>query len=74
MGQRWPVMTAAPYTTAEAAPLLRASKRQVTIWCASGELRASKPGRSWLIAPEDIEAFLDDKANRPRRKRRQRAA
>lgn len=62
------------HTTSEAAERLRTSTRQVTIWCASGALRASKPGKSWLISDEDIEDFISEKANRPRRKRRQRAA
>jgi len=67
-------VTGALLTTAEAAERLRTSQRQVTIWCFGGELRASKPGRGWLIAEEDLEEFLTAKANRPRRKRRQRAA
>lgn len=67
-------MTGALLTTAEAAERLRTSRRQVTIWCASGALRASKPGRDWLIDEDDITDYLDAKANRPRRKRRQRAA
>lgn len=58
----------------EAAEKLRMSRRQVTVLCAKGELRASKPAHQWLIDPADLQDFMDEKANRPRRKRRSRAA
>jgi len=67
-------MSAALMTTAEVAERLRTTSRQVTIRCAKGEIRASKEGRQWLISEDDLQDYLDEKANRPRRKRRQRAA
>ena len=62
-------------TTAEAAERLRTTARQVTILANKPDgIRASKVGRQWLISEEDLEDFIAAKANRPRRKRRQRAA
>lgn len=61
-------------TADEAAPFLKRSPLTVRRLCHSGALRATKDGRQWLIHPDDIEDYLDSKANRPRRKRRSRAA
>lgn len=61
-------------TSAEVAPLLKTSPRQVTILCAKGELRGSKVGRQWLIDPADVDAFLEERANRARRRPRRRRA
>lgn len=60
-------------TTTDVAAHLHTSRKQVTILCAKGDLRASKSGRQWLIDPEDVEDYLERKQNRPRR-RRKRAA
>lgn len=68
------VMTGTLLTTTDVALRLHTTKRQVTILCARGELRGSKTGRQWLISEDDLQTFLDEKANRPRRKRRARAA
>lgn len=56
-------------TTDEVATRLRTSRRQVTILCAEGKLRASKSGRQWLIAEADLQDYLDATANRRRRRR-----
>jgi len=61
-------------TTTDVATRLHTTPRQVTILCARGDLRGSKPGRQWLVSEDDLQDFIDEKANRPRRKRRQRAA
>lgn len=61
-------------TAEQAAPILKRSALTVRRLCHSGALRATKDGRQWLIRPDDIEEYLDSKANRPRRKRRSRAA
>jgi excisionase family DNA binding protein len=61
-------------TTAEVAERLRTTARQVTIRCAKGEIRAIKEGRQWLVSEDDLADYLDEKANRPRRRRRNRAA
>lgn len=60
-------------TTHDVAARLHTTRRQVTILCASGDLRAAKVGRQWLIDPEDVDLYLERKQNRPRR-RRNRAA
>lgn len=61
-------------TSAETAERLRTTARQVTILCARGDLRATKSGRQWLVAEDDITAYLTERANRTRRPRRRRAA
>ena len=60
-------------TTHDVAAMLHTTRRQVTILCAGGDLRAIKSGRQWLIEPQDVTEYLERKANRPRR-RRNRAA
>lgn len=49
---------------AEAAPLLRLSAWQVTRLCRAGRIRASRPGGQWLIAEEDLDAYLEAGANK----------
>lgn len=49
---------------AEAAPLLRLTAWQVTRLCRAGTIRASRPGKQWLIAEEDLQAYLETGANR----------
>lgn len=61
-------------TTHDVAARLRTTRRQVTILCATGALRGSKSGRQWLIDPADVEAYLEQKQNRPRRRRNRSAA
>lgn len=61
-------------TSSEAAQALRTSPRQITILCAKGLLRASKPGRQWLISEADLDAYVSDHENRKPRKRRKRNA
>lgn len=41
---------------------------------APGGIRASKVAGRWLVAEDDIEDYLDQRANRPARKRRKRAS
>jgi hypothetical protein len=42
---------------------LRATPWFVTAECRAGTLRASKPGKSWLISRPDLQAYLDRHAN-----------
>jgi len=52
-------------TAAEVAAKLRVTPWFVTERCRSGAIRASKPGKSWLISWADVEAYLDQHSNRP---------
>jgi excisionase family DNA binding protein len=60
-------------TTAEVAERLKRKENSVRLLCNAGTLRATKDGRQWLVAEEDLDEYLNAKSNRPR-KRRQRAA
>lgn len=52
------------YLTAdEAGEILRVGPFQVVKLCRSGELRATKPGRQWLIEPADLDAYLAAHSN-----------
>lgn len=48
----------------EVADVLRVSTIRVGRLCQSGELRATKPGKFWLIHPADLQAYLDAHSNR----------
>jgi excisionase family DNA binding protein len=50
-------------TAAEAAEVLRITPIQAVKLCRRGELRATKPGKSWLIDAEDLDAYLDAHSN-----------
>lgn len=42
----------------QVAPMLHIGTYQVMKLCREGRLRATKPGKSWLILPEDVEAYI----------------
>lgn len=46
-------------TTSEVADTLRLSVWQVVNLCRSQKLRATKPSGQWLIADDDLQAFID---------------
>lgn len=48
-----------PLTAQEAASRLEISLRALRRYCATGELPSEKVGRSYLIAPADLEAFSE---------------
>lgn len=52
-------------TADEAGEILRIGPFQVVVLCRTGQLRASKPGKSWLIDPADLRAYLDAHRNQP---------
>lgn len=52
-------------TAAEAADILRVGSWQVVALCRDGELRATKPGKKWLIRREDFDAYLAAGSNTP---------
>lgn len=45
-------------TSAEVADILRIRPTEVGTLVASGRLRAYKPGKSYLIDPADLEAYI----------------
>lgn len=53
-------------TAAQVAKVLQHTPWTVTELCRSGELRASKSGKSWRIAPADLQAYLDKRSNEQR--------
>lgn len=53
-----------PYLVAdEAADVLRVKPWQVVQLCRSGRLRATKPGKSWLIHRDDLAAYIASGSN-----------
>lgn len=50
-------------TAREVATSLRTSPYAVALLCKSGELRATKPGRSWLIEPAAVREYLARTSN-----------
>ena len=52
-------------TVHEVADLLKIKESTVRTWIRDESLRAIKFGRDWRVAYKDLEAFLNDRANRP---------
>ena len=52
-------------STAEAAAALGISRQRVVILITSGRLRAQRIGRTWGIAPRDLDAVRERKPGRP---------
>lgn len=52
-------------TAAEAAAKLRVTPWFITERCRSGEIRAAKPGKTWLIRPADLDDYLERHSNTP---------
>lgn len=49
-----------PFLTAlEVAPMLRMTGVEVVRLCREGKLRATKPGKAWLILPADVSAYIN---------------
>ena len=55
-------------TAAEAATILRVTTWQAVKLCRDGELPATKPGKSWLIDPTDLRAYMDRHSNMAERR------
>jgi excisionase family DNA binding protein len=59
----------------QVASQLKCSPWAVRDYAKAGDLRGSKPGKRWLFAQVDVDAFLEAAENRPRetpRRRRRR--
>lgn len=50
-------------TAAEAADILRVGSWQAVALCRTGELKATKPGKQWLIDPADLDAYIESGRN-----------
>lgn len=50
-------------TVVEAASILRVQPDEVRGRCRSGEMKASKPGLSWLIHEDDLKAYIEAHSN-----------
>lgn len=60
-----PVMTSQLLTAQEVAERLRCKPFAVLKLCRSGKLRATKPGKSWLITEDAVEEYLQSGLNQP---------
>lgn len=65
-------MTQKPLLTVrETADLLKVKEATVRTWIRENQLRAIKFGRDWRIQEDDLEAFIEARANiRPARERK----
>ena len=61
-------------TTEQVAARLNRTALSVRRLCHGGTLRATKDGRQWLVAEDDLEDYLNAKSNRPRKRRNRSAA
>ncbi len=52
-------------TPAQIADRLQVKERTVVQWLRIGRMRGFKVGKEWRISPDDLTAFLEDKANIP---------
>ena len=52
-------------TVHEVAELLKVKESTVRTWIHDADLRAVKFGRDWRVAHKDLEAFVNNRANRP---------
>ncbi len=52
-------------TPSNVASRLQVNERTVTQWLRKGHLRGFKVGKEWRISPDDLQAFLEARANRP---------
>jgi len=51
------------YTVIEAAKILRVTEWEMRLRCQDGRIKASKPGKSWLIAESDLLAYVEAHSN-----------
>ncbi len=52
-------------TVHEVADLLKVKETTIRAWIHEQSLRAVKFGRDWRVAQKDLEAFVNERANRP---------
>ena len=51
-------------TPAQIADALQLTESTITRWLRNGRLRGFKVGRDWRVSPADLDAFLEEQANR----------
>lgn len=61
-------------TVPEVARIMRCSEWKVKKLIAGGALRASKPGRAWVVPRSSVQAHLDATSNQATARRRRRRA
>ena len=52
-------------TPSNVADRLQVNERTVTLWLRKGHLRGFKVGKEWRVSPDDLQAFLEARANMP---------
>ena len=57
-------------TVHEVAELLKVRESTVRTWINDCSLRAIKFGKEWRVAVKDLEAFVEQRANRPAEEQR----
>ncbi len=57
-------------TPTDVANRLQVNEHTVTVWLRKGHLRGFKIGKEWRISPDDLQAFLEARANMPPHKPR----
>lgn len=53
------------WTPPQVAERLQINERTVTQWLRKGHLRGFKIGKEWRVAQRDLQAFLEQSANKP---------
>ncbi len=52
-------------TPTDVANRLQVNERTVTLWLRKRYLRGFKIGKEWRISPDDLQAYLETRANMP---------
>ncbi len=60
-------------TPAQIAEALQLNESTITRWLRKGRLRGFKVGKDWRVSTADLDAFLEEKANVPRKRSQDRA-
>ena len=60
-------------TPAQIAEALQLNESTITRWLRKGRLRGFKVGKDWRVSPADLDAFLEEQANVPRKRSQDRA-
>ena len=61
---RFPMTESKLLTPVQIADTLQLTESTITRWLRNGRLRGFKVGRDWRVSPADLDAFLEEQANR----------